>query len=203
MCRLARSRGQSPELRFGVVTTGIKGKKGSWQLGQNESGPEHLACPSASALGRRSFEPGRSGVRERSGSCFLEVGGVSSVFLARASMCGFPRSQRKSSSRVSVREHCGGCEVEVESADFSVVYMLVVGSVGFSVVYRHWEWTHAYATCYTVHFEEDSLFQWTFLWFDLGQRRCSEAGFQRRARGSCGSWQTLGARGRSLWPRSR
>ena len=39
MCRLARSHG----------------KKGSWQQGQNESGPEHLACPSASALGRRSF----------------------------------------------------------------------------------------------------------------------------------------------------
>ena len=73
------------------------------------------------------------------------------------------RSQRYGSSRVSVREHCGGCEVEVESADFSVVYMLVVGSVGFSVVYMHWGWTHVYANCYTVHFEEDSLFQWTFL----------------------------------------
>ena len=55
----------------------------------------------------------------------------------------------------------------------------------------------------TVHFEEDPLFQWTFLWFDLGQRRLLGGRLQRRARGSCGSWRALGARERCLWPRSR
>ena len=32
MRRLARSRGQSPELEFGAVTTSVKGKKGSCRV---------------------------------------------------------------------------------------------------------------------------------------------------------------------------